>query len=312
MGLDAQRVIVLIGQILYSTVLMIFLSIKCIVHQFVPYKNRCKVIKGETVLITGAGSGLGKSLAKKMAKLNTKLVLVDIDAKAMEQTEKEIKSDGGEAMSFTCDLSKREDIYKCAEQIKAKANKIDILVNNAGIVTGKRFLESSDAAIERCMNVNVNAHFWLAKCFLPDMVENNHGHIVTVASMAGHFGMAGLGDYCGSKFGAVGFEEAMRYELARLDKTGVKTTVVCPFFINTGMFEGVQSKLIPFLDQEYVTDKMLEAILTNQTILFLPKLMYFIKFCAGFFPEPVMAYFAQHIFGNNESMDTFVGRTKKE
>lgn len=121
----------------------------------------------------------------------------------------------------------------------------------------------------------------LGKCFLPDMIENNHGHIVTVASMAGQFGMAGLGDYCASKFAAVGFEEATRYELQRLGKDGVKTTLVCPYFINTGMFEGVQCKLIPFLDQEYVTDKMLEAVLTDQRLLFLPKLMYLISFCSG-------------------------------
>jgi all-trans-retinol dehydrogenase (NAD+) len=70
------------------------------------------------------------------------------------------------------------------------------------------------------------------------MIEKNHGHIVSIASAAGLFGAAGLVDYCASKFAAVGFEESFRNELCRLGKTGVKSTVVCPYFIKTGMFDG--------------------------------------------------------------------------
>lgn len=78
------------------------------------------------------------------------------------------------------------------------------------------------------------------------MIEKNHGHLVTVASMAGKFGAAGLCDYCASKFAVVGFDESVRNELNRLGKTGVKTTVVCPYYINTGMFDGVKSESVIF------------------------------------------------------------------
>lgn len=93
------------------------------------------------------------------------------------------------------------------------------------------------------------------------MLEHNHGHIVTIASGAGLGGVSGLVDYCSSKFAAVGLHEALtyesfilfindtstkyvlfRHELYSLKKTGVKTTVVCPSFINTGMFAGVSDK----------------------------------------------------------------------
>lgn len=74
------------------------------------------------------------------------------------------------------------------------------------------------------------------------MLEKNHGHIVTIASMAGLFGVAGLSDYCASKFAAVGFDESLRNEFAALGKTGIKTTVVCPYYIKTGMFDGVEPK----------------------------------------------------------------------
>jgi short-subunit dehydrogenase len=79
----------------------------------------------------------------------------------------------------------------------------------------------------------------LGKAFLPAIMEKNHGHIVTIASMAGLFGNAGLCDYCASKFAAVGFDESLRNEILRLGKDGVKTTVVCPYYINTGMFQGI-------------------------------------------------------------------------
>ena len=80
------------------------------------------------------------------------------------------------------------------------------------------------------------------KAFVPAMIKNNHGHVITVASGAGLFGVAGLVDYCASKFGAVGIHESLTSELSIMGKDGVHTTVVCPFFIDTGMFDGVKSR----------------------------------------------------------------------
>ena len=76
------------------------------------------------------------------------------------------------------------------------------------------------------------------------MIAKNKGHIVNVASLAGLFGMKNLVDYCTSKFAAVGLHDALQYELVFSGKTGVKTTVVCPFFIDTGMFSGVKVKWV--------------------------------------------------------------------
>lgn len=121
----------------------------------------------------------------------------------------------------------------------------------------------------------------MTKAFLPEMIEKNHGHIVTMASMAGLFGAAGLCDYCASKSAVIGFDESLRNELLRINKTGIATTVVCPNVINTGMFNGYSSSLLPPLEPEYVADKIIEAVLTNQKILMLPKFMYFIYVFKG-------------------------------
>lgn len=88
-------------------------------------------------------------------------------------------------------------------------------------------------------------HLQTTKAFLPAMLEKDHGHIVTIASLAGHVGITKLVDYCSSKFAAVGFDEAVRLELEILGSQNVLTTCICPFFIqSTGMFEDVNARLV--------------------------------------------------------------------
>ena len=72
------------------------------------------------------------------------------------------------------------------------------------------------------------------------MKKKNHGHVITIASSAGLFGVASLLDYCSSKYGAVGIHESLAGELAMFD--GINTTLVCPYYINTGMFDGVRTR----------------------------------------------------------------------
>lgn len=80
------------------------------------------------------------------------------------------------------------------------------------------------------------------KAFLPAMMAKNRGHVITIASGAGLFGVAGLVDYCASKFGAVGIHKALTSELHSTKMDGIHTTCVCPYFINTGMFDGVKTR----------------------------------------------------------------------
>lgn len=118
-----------------------------------------------------------------------------------------------------------------------------MLINNAGVVSGRALLDTPDELIERSFSVNTLAHFWTVKAFLPTMLENDHGHIVSIASMASHVGIPKLIDYCASKFAAFGFDEALRLELEVMGAEGVHTTAICPYFIQeTGMFDTVNSR----------------------------------------------------------------------
>lgn len=155
----------MIAKIILKTLTGIYLLLHGIVwsifKQVIPYKYRCKSVKNELILITGSGSGIGKLMAKKFAQLGAKVICVDVNQIANSKTCAEIKNEGGDAIAFKCDLSKRDEIYSLAEDIIKNVGYPDILVNNAGIVTGKKFLESPDEMIEKTFQVNSFSHFWV-------------------------------------------------------------------------------------------------------------------------------------------------------
>ncbi|XP_023342973.1 short-chain dehydrogenase/reductase family 16C member 6 isoform X2 [Eurytemora carolleeae] len=220
-----------------------------VVKLFIPSSYFFKDIKGDIVLVTGGGSGIGRLMCCKFAKKGAIVVTWDINSKGNDETVAMIKKDGGKAYSYIVDISNREEIYSTAEKMKKEVGSPDILVNNAGIVSGSNILDTPDSKIIKTFEVNTFAHFWTIKAFLPEMIKAKKGHVVNIASLAGHSGTNKLVDYCASKFAAVGLDEAFRVELfVQGHSEYIKTTVVCPYYISTGMFAGVQSKLVPILN----------------------------------------------------------------
>ncbi|KAM4740252.1 retinol dehydrogenase 10 [Anableps anableps] len=240
---------------------------------------RLKSIDGELCLITGAGGVLGRLFALEFAKEGARLVLWDCNTAANEQTAQLARELGVEVRTYTVDLSKRQSIYDTAERVRAEVGNVSILVNNAGVVAGRRLLECPDDLLERTLLVNCHALFWMTKAFLPQMKARNHGHIVTIASALGLFTTACVEDYCASKFGAVGFHESLAHELRAENHDGIKTTLVCPYIIDTGMFAGCEIRkeiqsLIPPLEPLYAVQQSMKAILGQQEMICIPRIMY--------------------------------------
>ncbi|XP_057713996.1 epidermal retinol dehydrogenase 2-like isoform X2 [Corythoichthys intestinalis] len=292
--------------------LSIWYNVESFIYCFVP--KRRKNITGEVVLITGSGSGIGRLMALEFASLSTTVVLWDINQEGMKETARLAKEKGAiRVHCYLCDCSDKNEVYRVADQVKREVGDVSILVNNAGIVTGKKFMDAPDSLIEKTMEVNTMAHFWTYKAFLPAMIANNHGHLVSIASSAGLIGVNGLADYCASKFGAVGFAESVGLELLATGKDGIKTTIVCPYFINTGMFDGCQTKwprLLPILDPNYVAKKIIHAVLTDEVFLLLPKSMYYIAALKNILPMK-QGILLGHYLGAFNLMDTFQGRNRK-
>ncbi|XP_067218919.1 short chain dehydrogenase/reductase family 16C, member 5a [Chanodichthys erythropterus] len=293
-------------------VLTIYYHLESFIKFFIP--QRKKDVSGEIVLITGAGSGIGRLMALEFATLDVSLVLWDINVDGLKETAKQVKEKGASRVHYyQCDCGDREIVYRVAEQVKNEIGDVTILINNAGIVSGNKFMDTPDAVVEKTLRVNAMSHFWTYKAFLPAMTDKNHGHLVSVASSAGLIGVNGLADYCASKFAAVGFAESVALELIAAGKDGVKTTIVCPYFINTGMFDGCGTKwprLLPILEPDYVAKKIVSAILTDQVFLLLPRTLYLLMALKGFIPFKQSVILGMYL-GAFNFMDAFTGRGKK-
>jgi all-trans-retinol dehydrogenase (NAD+) len=230
-------------------------------------------IAGKNVVITGGARGLGRLIAMKMAQLGGRIVVYDVAAEALEAFVDEIRAAGREAYGYVCDVSDRQEVYRVAGKVKARVGPVDIVVNNAGIVSGRRLLDIPDERIEAVFGVNVLALYWVTKAFLPEMLQRNSGHIVTMASAAGLLGVNRQTDYSASKHAAIGFTESLRVELKRAGHSGVKTTIVEPFYVDTGMMEGVKSRfprLLPILKQEEVADRVVRTVLRDEQEIRMP------------------------------------------
>lgn len=296
----------LLSTLLLLPLLLIF-CLESLIKLFIPKKK--KSVTGEIVLVTGAGRGIGRLTAFEFAKRKSKLVLWDINKHSIEETAAECRKLGAQAHAFVVDCSVREDIYSSAKKVKAEIGDVSILVNNAGVVYTSDFFATQDPQIEKTFEINVLAHFWTTKAFLPAMMRNNHGHVVTVASAAGHTGVPFLLAYCSSKFAAVGFHKALTEELAALKRTGVKTTCLCPNFINTGFIKNPSTNLGPTLEPQEVVSKLMNGILTDQKMIFVPSTIKLLAVIEKIFPERFLALLRQRI---NIKFDAVVGYKVKE
>jgi all-trans-retinol dehydrogenase (NAD+) len=163
---------------------------------------------------------------------------------------------------FKIDMCSLESIKNGADTAREAFGDVTVLINNAGVVTGKMTLELTEAEIDRTMEVNTISHLHTIREFMPSMIRNKKGHIVTIASMVGLVAGPGVSDYCASKFGAVGLDESLRFEIRRLGHHSfLKTTCIMPYLINTGMFAGaVHCWPFYLLPPDEVAKRVVDAI----------------------------------------------------
>jgi all-trans-retinol dehydrogenase (NAD+) len=256
------------------------------------------------VLITGGASGLGRQLAIQSGAKGADVVIWDMNLDAANKVVEEIVAAGGSASAHRVDITNRDAVNKLALEVGA----VDVLFNNAGVVSGDWFLDLDPASIERTYNVNVLSLYWMTQAFLPAMVQENNGCVVTISSASGLLGVAKLTDYAASKFAAFGFMESLRSEL-RMKGSSVNTLTVCPHYIGTGMFDGVQTKfpwLLPILEEAKVAAKILKSVEKGKAQLVMPKFVNVIPVTRIL---PIRAFDkVTDFFGVNRTMDHFRGR----
>ncbi|KAF0686015.1 Aste57867_22169 [Aphanomyces stellatus] len=240
-------------------------------------------LKQKHVVITGAACGIGRGLAIAFANAGAIVSLMDINHAGLKEVAAAI--DRPTAVHVCpCDISDpvfvqislpcishpfHSQVAAALATLKAAAAQpVDILINNAGIVHGKSILELTHADVQKTFEVNTLSHFNTVRSVLPHMLERRRGLIVTVSSVMGLNGAARLTDYCASKSALVGFHESLRLEL---HDSGVRTLLVCPMAVASGMFHGIHQVktlwhrvlhtfLLPMVSVDDVVATMMDAI----------------------------------------------------
>ncbi|WP_373046849.1 SDR family NAD(P)-dependent oxidoreductase [Vulgatibacter sp.] len=216
---------------------------------------------GERVLITGAARGIGERLAWRFAREGAVPLVVDVRAVAAEEVAGALRSAGHEAHAFACDVSDPDAVAALRDEVHAQGGPVQILVNNAGVVIGGAYEAIPRSGDERMLAVNVAGCHWVAKTFLPDLVRSGRAHLVWMASAAGLVGVPDQVVYAASKWFVVGMAESLRAELIAGGHRHVGTTIVCPSFVSTGMFEGVAPpRLTRWLHPDEIAAKVVRAV----------------------------------------------------
>ena len=264
-------------------------------------------IQGSNVLITGGASGIGR-LMGQMALLRgaAALIIWDINEANIQATVQEL-SPLGQVYAHRVDVGNVDNVHEAYLATVQECGAVDILINCAGIVTSNHTFDRVDISeIDRTIRINTIAPMYVAREMLPDMLSRNRGHICNIASAAGMLGNPRMAVYAASKWAAIGWSESIRIEMDER-RSGVHVTTVAPYYINTGMFDGVRS-VIPILNPAKTARKILRAIERNKNFCGMPFPFHLIRLCQGILPTCVFDWFFGQVFGVYHTMDHFTGR----
>ena len=265
-------------------------------------------IKGRCVLITGGASGIGRIMGRMALERGARcLAIWDINKDSIATTKKEYDK-LGTVKGYTVDVSNKEQVQQVARLTEKECGQVDIIINCAGIVANNEtFDKQTINDIERTININTIAPMIIAQQFLPQMIERGCGHVCNIASAAGMLSNPRMSVYAASKWAVIGWSDSVRIELKQM-KSKVRFTTVAPYFINTGMFDGVKSRIFPILKPEPTSRKILNAIEHNRNFKGIPFSYHFIRSCQALLPTSIFDYIFGEVVGIFHAMDNFKGR----
>lgn len=190
---------------------------------------------GQTVLITGAGRGIGRAIAVALARLGLHCTLTARTPSGLDDTAALVRAAGAEVATFTADLTDAAAPARLVAQTVETFGALDVLVNNAGQLLVKPFAETSLDEFDRLLAVNLRAPFALTQAALPHLRASSAGTIINIASAAGKRFYADQSVYCATKHGLLGLNKVLAAELRPL---GIRVHAVCPGGVATEMTTG--------------------------------------------------------------------------
>ena len=230
-------------------------------------------VKNKVVIITGAGSGIGRETAILFAKHGAKVVVADIDEKSGKETVGEIikllEQDPdceGDASFAKLDISNREQIRQVIQDVLNKYGEIDVLINNAGIIQDDLITKMTEEEWDHVIDIDLKGPFNCTQAVAEDMIKHGNGEIINVSSIVGIYGNVGQVNYAAAKAGLIGMTKTLAKELG---KKGIRVNAVAPGFIHTPMTAKVPEKILVMMKEKTPLKRLGEPKDVAYTLLFL-------------------------------------------
>ena len=190
--------------------------------------------RGKTAIVTGGGSGIGRALSLELATAGANVAVTDIRPDRLDAVVPEIEARGVKAKGYPLDHTRLDDVVEFKEAFFADWGHVDVLCLNAGVAISSEVVDTTLEDWKWVMDVNVWGTVYMIQCFLPALVEQNSGHILITASLAGLVGLPTTGAYSASKFALVGLAESMRAELGQHN---IVVSALCPGIVKTNLIK---------------------------------------------------------------------------
>lgn len=204
-------------------------------------------------IITGATKGIGKAIAIKLAEHGYNLAICARNSDELKRFADEISYTGANILTWQADCSIKEEVYGFCDAVKEQMPKIDVLVNNAGAYLPGSLLDEADDVLQKQLDLNLNAAYYLSKYFGKMMRECKSGHIFNICSVASKAVVENAGSYAVTKSAMLSLNNALRAELSTYQ---VKVTAILPGATLTSSWEGTEIPAERFLQPEDIASTL--------------------------------------------------------
>ena len=223
-------------------------------------------LEGRVAVVTGGASGIGLALARRFASEGMRIVIGDVEAPALELAVKELQEGGADAIGVPTDVTDPVQVEELARTAEREFGAINIACNNAGVGAGGLSWEAPLETWQWVIGVNLWGVIHGIRAFVPRIIEQDAGHVVNTASVAGLVAAPFMGPYNASKHAVVALSETLHHELA-LMAPHVKVSVLCPAWVNTRIGESERNRpanlAVERTEQESVMQSALSGFLAN-------------------------------------------------
>jgi NAD(P)-dependent dehydrogenase (short-subunit alcohol dehydrogenase family) len=194
---------------------------------------KTKPLSEQVAIVTGGGSGIGRALTEALATAGVKVVIASRRREVLRRTADEINAALGSERVFPyeCDIRERGSIEELVHDVFGRWHSIDVLINNSGLAIPETVEEITDEGWDTVMETNLRGVMQLVRAVLPHMRAADFGDIVNISSQAGKHGYADVPAYCASKFGLLGYAEALR-DHVRKEGANIRVFNFCPGLVD--------------------------------------------------------------------------------